>query len=230
MTSDRLLEELGSLAREERGQEGAEAPPPLAPAAQRKAEEQLTDRAMALLHGESGPQPARAPAADRPAPARDRWPWLRLFIAAPVAFAAAVSLFLLARPTGQALPEYAMRISGGVATVRGPGETFDAQTPRLRRGVPLAIVLVPAKDAPADDLSTVAYLTTGAGEAMWTPTREQLPNGAIRLSGAVPIDGPEGAGVLTVAVGRRRSWPQSSRELRDDAETRVYRRAFVWER
>jgi hypothetical protein len=129
---------------------------------------------------------------------------------AAAGLAAAALLAIALWPHGQPpLPGYAARLTGGVETMRAPGEpedpvATDGEPTVFAPGNAFELVLTPAE--PVTGRLTVATFVTPAGGVPrpLTLPAELSEHGAVRLAGRVgsDVDLPAGASELLVAVGR----------------------------
>jgi hypothetical protein len=223
MTKDGTLAALGRLAREQREADLAEQPPHQDPDGERLRLEAITRQIV-----NEGSVRERDPQRVRGGQRRraGRWvPWT-----APLALAAGVCLWVVVGGTENAgLPDYSLRVSGGMSTYRGILDAPGTNAIRLRQGVPLEIVLLPERFPGTEPVSTAVYIPTEASEVIWRPTEERLDGGAIRLRGKLDVSSPAGPATMTICVGRKRVWPARSSEVGADEVTKVFRQQVIWE-
>ncbi len=250
MSEDRLLRDLGHLAREESEAEKRrldERWDRLA-AGTLSAEEEAELRALAA----ASPEAARAYEAFRPLGAdfqarvveairaqevaeraarkssRKLLPWRQLTprVAAwgTAAAAAAASLLMLLRPLAP-LPGYALaEISGGSRALRG--ETMEVQ--EFAPGDDFQVILRPETQvARARSLTAQAFLLRGT-ELRGLPVRSHVePSGAVKLEGSLDGDLPPGTWTLWAVVGRRGKLPDPETLRSLAARSTVRKRDWV---
>ncbi|HVF59701.1 MAG TPA: hypothetical protein VNJ70_07830 [Thermoanaerobaculia bacterium] len=248
MSEDRLLRDLGHLAREESEAEQRrldERWDRLA-AGTLSAEEEAELRALA----EASPEARQAFEAFRPlgadfqarvvaairaqevaerAARKSSWkllPWRQLIprVAAwgTATAAAAASLIMLVRPP---LPGYALaEISGGSRALRG--ETMEVQ--EFTPGDDFQVVLRPETQvAWARFLTAQAFLLRGA-ELRGLEVRSRVePSGVVKLEGALDRDLPPGTWTLWAVVGRRGKLPDPETLRSSAARSTVQKRDWV---
>jgi hypothetical protein len=117
-------------------------------------------------------------------------------LAAPLALAAAIALFIGTRPTSEPLPEYTVSIVSAKAT-RGDATTKNEEVTLDPNG-DLELVLRPA--VPARGVSATATLVRGNTTRPWTPPMEISSDGAIRIAGKNQALFPETRGSYEIVV------------------------------
>jgi hypothetical protein len=184
MTDDDLLKQLGRRAREQE----AEAAPPDEGTFDQRAE----DAAVAAILGEK--KPAEKPAkVIRP----QRW----AMIAAPLAAAAAVALFVATRGGG-GLPTYELAVSGDKA-FRAPTNAPASGETILDPAGDFELVARPA--VATTNVTVKASLERNGVMSEWTRARPEISNdGAVRIVGKNADLFPETTGeyVIKIAVAR----------------------------
>ena len=245
MSEDRLLRDLGHLAREESEAEQRrldERWDRLA-AGTLSAEEEAELRALA----EASPEARRAFEAFRPLGADFQarvveairaqeqagksaklLPWRqhapRIAAWGTAAAAAAASLMMLLRPLAP-LPGYALaEISGGSRALRG--ETMEVQ--EFTPGDDFQVVLRPETQvARARSLTAQAFLLRGAELHDLTVRSHVEPSGAVKLEGSLDGDLPPGTWTLWAVVGRRGKLPDPETLRSLAARSTVQKRDWV---
>ena len=143
--------------------------------------------------------PAEAPAKVlRP----KRW-WIPTTLAAALAFL----MLWTGDPSQETLPQYGLRLEGGVQIERSVSTT--AETPRFTEGSRLRLVLTPDV-ATADDVDVRLLLDTPDGLLpLEAPTAQVSEAGAVLIEGQVgrELRWPEGELSLMVLVGHRGQLP-----------------------
>lgn len=229
MSEDRLLRDLGQLAKEEEGAERArldERWDRLA-AGTLTAEEEAELRALA----ETSPEAREAWEAFRPLgpefqarvvekiaaglPREEKGRLLsfrpaRILGWATAAAAAAAVAVVLLRPSAP-LPEYEIAVTGGSSEMRGePAQDFAP-------GDSFRVVLTPPTAAKAGSLEALCFLTDGRERHLVELKSLFDPRGTVRMDGSIPSDLPPGTWTLWAVVGRPGDLPDPA-ELRSPAE------------
>ena len=172
------------------------------------------------------PQPAAA--AEVVPIARRRVPRLRRWGVAAAAVAASVLFVIWSRllpgeaiwPRGGPLPDYALRLEGGVSATRNVGPDAETSTSRVVTGEPLALKLQPAT-AVKGPITARAYLRRGAElRPLSAATLEIGTAGVVTVAGIVGADLqlPTGDNALLLAVARLNALPSRQR-LQSQLET-----------
>jgi hypothetical protein len=227
MTDDDRLAALGRLAREE------ESVNELEERLERLTHGQLSRSEMAQLEREAEPEtlqayrplpsdfkdqvanrlepllpPEKKPATVTPLPTRPRWV-MPAAVAALVAAAAAIFLFLSPSPTRSALPGYELALSGGVREVR-------SSTPEPITLAPGSSLTLVARPTTATKERVVAYVFAGPDHAPVKAEAENSADGAIRLIVAeADLPPSDHETTLSLLVGREDvvTAPEAARTL-----------------
>ncbi|HSP78024.1 MAG TPA: hypothetical protein VLQ93_05820, partial [Myxococcaceae bacterium] len=229
--SDKLLEELGRVARERQHAERldprweslaegelsdaereelerlAREEPAAAEAyeAFRPLEAEIRERIVARVEQELASATAGSPSAQVVPLVRPRR--TRVLLPMLSALAAAVALFVVASPGDvPPVPAYALSLSGE-QTVRS--EVPGPEVARLGPGSRLELILRPEREVEGA-VEVRAFLLRPGEARRWTPPMEHSPEGAVRIHGPVeellPI--PPGEWTLALAVGRPGTLPE----------------------
>jgi len=192
--SDDLLSRLGQVAREE--DEAARA----IESEQADASELLRARVLAQATAQLAPKA-------QPQPKR----WQKPALGAALAAAAAL-LFVWMRPAQDALPTYALSISGGLDETRGPAETG---VHRFGERSQLELVMRPADDV-RDALELRLWLEHDGKGRRLVADAERSETGTFRLAASAKelLAGQPGRSRLTVFVCRANECEQSEHTLR----------------
>ncbi|MBN1205934.1 MAG: hypothetical protein JXB05_13540 [Myxococcaceae bacterium] len=236
--SDKLLLELGRVARERRQAEArderwesltegtlseadrrelerlAQQEPAAGEAyeAFRPLEEAARERIAARLERELAAEPAREeppPARVIPLASRRR---LRVVAPAVAALAAAAAVLFVVFPRGgPPLPGYGLSFSSEQGVRSGAPEQ---EVPRLGPGSLLELVLRP-EQAVEGPVEVRAFLLRPGEARAWTPPMERSPEGAVRIRGPVEalLSVPPGEWTLAIAVGRPGTLPEEPGEV-----------------
>ncbi|HEY7213655.1 MAG TPA: hypothetical protein VIC28_03445 [Thermoanaerobaculia bacterium] len=246
MSEDRILRELGHLAKEEKEAEQAR----LDERWDRMAAGTLTPEEDAELRAlaESSPEAREAYEAFRPlgaefqarmmneiagALAKDKPQpepqpiWARLLPFRPVTFrrigwltaaTAAAGLFLLLRlPASMPpLPAYFAEVNGGTKTFRSE-EGPSAEPPVFAPGDPFQVILTPKTETLGKGLEAQCYLLRGRELRHLDVQSELDPRGAVKLTGSLGRDFQPGIWTLLAVVGRQGELPDAA-DLRSFVE------------
>lgn len=170
------------------------------------------ERIVSRLERELAAEPARqAPPAARLLPFAPR---RRLWgsAAALAAMAAAAAILLVLSPRGgPPLPGYGLSFSSEQA-VRA--DASEREVPRLGPGSQLELLLRP-EQAVAEPVEVRAFLLRPGEARAWTPPMERSAEGAVRIRGPVEalLSIPPGEWTLALAVGRPGTLPEAPREV-----------------
>lgn len=248
--SDKLLRELGRVARERQQAESRDErweslTQGTLSEDERRALEELARQEPSAAEAHEAYRPLDAAARERiaarleqqlaaePAPEKPpaavlvpRRPWRRL-VPALAALAAAAAVLLLVLPRqAPPLPGYALSLSSEQAVRAG---TPEPEVPRLGPGSQLDVLLRPetAVEGPVD---VRAFLIRRGEARSWTPPLERSPEGAVRIRGPVEalLPVPPGEWTLAIAVGRPGTLPESPDEVRARVEEGRAPEAGAW--
>jgi hypothetical protein len=134
---------------------------------------------------------------------RPRWGPRAYVAAGSLAMAAAVLLLVTQRRSGEALPGYALDVSGE-STMRGPASA--AERPAGERCVLRADtrgsfeLLARPDEAAAGDVLARAYLVRGGSAEPWKDDLDVSPKGSVRI--VEPASSLLGASELRIVIGR----------------------------
>jgi anti-sigma factor RsiW len=171
------------------------------------AKERIAASLERQLAGESVPQ---APAPARVVPiSSSRW---RRVVPAVAAMAAAAVVLILALPRqGPPLPGYTLALSSEQTVRSGAPEP---EVPRLGPGSQLDVLLRP-EQAVEGPMEVRAFLVRPGEARAWNPPLERSPEGAVRIRGPVEalLSIPPGEWTLAVAVGRPGELPEAPGEV-----------------
>lgn len=177
--ADALLKKLAARYREERDE-------PLPPEV-RPFDEAAVDRITAKL---LGAEPSAS------APAKVVRPWRFSWVAAPLAAAAAVALWVGTRPAADTLPAYELDVVRAKSS-RAPGEARDTEV-TLDPDGDLELVARPA--TPAPDVAARAVLVRDGTARPWAAPIDVSSEGAVRIAGANKALFPETRGTWEIVV------------------------------
>jgi hypothetical protein len=228
MSDDRLLLALGQLAREQRHEE--EPPPELLAPPSEDAKDRIVAQALASIVAEASDDEAELAAVraqTQPPPPRQRRRWW-LWIGTPVALAAGVTFWFYGRAT-DALPRYAMEISGGAAAYRAAQAVSDEPLV-IEAGSSVEIRLRPETDS-AQPIAVRAFWVKGHAVRAWSAEMALSPHGAVRLRGPgeQPLGAGEGEIVAVVAPSGALAGDISTVELTSPpAGWQLFRRRVRW--
>jgi len=178
------------------------------------AKERIAARLERQLAEEPAQEAAPPPARVVPISSSRRWRGLAPALAA-MAAAAAVLVVVLPRQ-GPPLPAYTLALSSEQGVRSGaPGP----EVPRLGPGSQLDLLLRP-EQAVEGPVEVRAFLLRPGEARAWNPPLERSPEGAVRIRGPVEtlLSIPPGEWTLAVAVGRPGALPESPDEIRARVE------------
>lgn len=172
------------------------------------AKERIAARLEQQLAGQSTQQ-APAPARVVPISSSRRW---RGVVPAVAALAAAAAILVLVLPRQPPpLPGYTLSLSSEQGVRSG---TPEPEVPRLGPGSQLDVLLRP-EQAVEGPLEVRAFLVRPGEARAWSPPLERSPEGAVRIRGPVEtlLSIPPGEWTLAVAVGRPGALPEAPGEV-----------------
>jgi hypothetical protein len=235
MSEDRLLRELGHLAREEEGADKtrlderwdrlaagtltAEEEAELLALSETSPEAREAYEAFRPLGADFQARIVEAAAAELPKPKPSPLPFRPARIGGWLTAAAAVAacLFVLLRSPAPmpALPVYTAELSGGVQTMRGDEPDPAGRQPAFGPGSILTLVARPEKSIDGRELDARGFFSPQTGKADLTPWKPEIKivdNGAVRLSGTLDdeIQLSPGAWTVWVVVARKGKIPSVS--------------------
>lgn len=232
MNEDRLLRELGHLAKEEEGAEKArlderwdrlaagtlttEEEAELLALAETSSEAREAWEAFRPLGPEFQARVVEKIAAELPKKRRGRilqFPAVRIggWVTAAAAVAACLLVLLRSPAAAPALPVYTAELSGGVQTIRG--EAAPTSGPQVFGPGSWLTLIVRPQQTVSGPVEARAFLAQGAEIVSWQPGIE-IENGGVRLQGEPAREVRPGDWRLWVVVGRTGKLPSGS-ELQD---------------